>query len=357
MSENQELINAIEKLFINACSNNYIFIYTPPKVGSTTLVTSLRISLGRSFNVIHIHDEIMLEVLTGISGVTINDILNYLSNENKNVFVIDVYRTPIERKMSAFFEKLSPYHFNNSENNIVNNYSIKRISDRFNKLFLHLENQEYYFDKYNIKDIVPFDFHNKYTIQEINNIKYIKLRLCDSDMWGNILSSIFKNDIVIINDYTTENKIIGDLYKKFKEEYQLPYNYFKQIENNKYLKYYYNEEEQENYLDFWKNKTYEYNFKPYNKNEFSFYMKLCLENQYINDIQLDHYIDSGCFCKLCTHKRRNIFIRAKGGETKFEKIIHENLINKEKQDRIHRFLSYKRALVRKKGTRYLRLQV
>jgi len=31
--------NCIDKLFNNVSSNNYIFIYTPPKVGSTTLVT------------------------------------------------------------------------------------------------------------------------------------------------------------------------------------------------------------------------------------------------------------------------------------------------------------------------------
>jgi hypothetical protein len=57
MDNQQLIINAIDKLFnknLNI-SNNYIFIYTPPKVGSTTLVTSLRISLGKSFNIIHIY--------------------------------------------------------------------------------------------------------------------------------------------------------------------------------------------------------------------------------------------------------------------------------------------------------------
>ena len=44
---------SINKLF-NTSTNNYIFVYTPPKVGSTTLVSSLRISLSRSYNVIHI---------------------------------------------------------------------------------------------------------------------------------------------------------------------------------------------------------------------------------------------------------------------------------------------------------------
>ena len=69
--------NAHDKLFKNN-NKNYIFIYTPPKVGSTTLVSSLRLSLGAGFSVIHIHDETMLQVLTGITNVSINDIIKYL---------------------------------------------------------------------------------------------------------------------------------------------------------------------------------------------------------------------------------------------------------------------------------------
>ena len=190
----EEVLN---KLF-NTQSPNYVFIYTPPKVGSTTLVSSLRISLGNSFNIIHIHDDIMLNVLTGINNVTINEIINYIAQKGKNVYVIDVYRTPIERKISEYFEKLAPYHFNNSEENI-NKYSVKRLTDRFNKLFPHLGMGDHYFEKYDIANPTHFDFEKKYTLQILNNIKYIKLRLHDSNMWGQILSSIFQQDIVLIS--------------------------------------------------------------------------------------------------------------------------------------------------------------
>jgi hypothetical protein len=319
MSEQKLLYNSINKLF-NTCTNNYIFIYTPPKVGSTTLVSSLRVSLGKSFNIIHIHDEVMLSVLTGINNVKINDIINYLSNKGKKVYVIDVYRTPIERKMSEFFEKISPYHFNNIAENL-NLYSIKRISDRFNKLFPHLENGDHYFEKYDIQNIIPFDFEKKYTIQEQNGVSYIKLRLCDSQLWSNILSTIFKTDIIIITDYTTDNKGIGQLYNRFKLEYKLPINYLDNIKNCKYFNIYYNEEERKKYLELWNNKLSD-TVIPYTEQEYKFYMNLCLENQYINDIQNEHYIDNGCFCKLCTNKRRDIYFKAKNGEKKFEKIIH-----------------------------------
>jgi hypothetical protein len=144
----KNISDSIEKIF-GSNSNNYIFIYTPPKVGSTTIVSSLRVSLGKSYNIIHIHDDVMLSVLTGNNDISVNNIISHLVLNNKNVFVIDVYRTSIERKMSEFFEKISPYHFNNSEENI-NNYSIKRVSDRFNKIFPHIENKDHYFDKYNI---------------------------------------------------------------------------------------------------------------------------------------------------------------------------------------------------------------
>jgi len=326
--KNDIIMKSINHLF-KSNNNNYIFIYTPPKVGSTTLVSSLRISLGKSYNIIHIHDEVMLNVLTGINNVTVNDIIEYLAYTGKNVYVIDVYRTPIERKMSAFFEKISPYHFNNTEENI-NKYSIQRVSERFNKLFPHLETDDHYFNKYNIPNPIPFDFTKKYSIQEVNKIKYIKLRLCDSQHWGGFLSTILNTHIVLVPDYKTEDKRINELYQKFKMEYKLPINFFEDISSCKYLNFYYNEQERKKYLNGWKTKLCS-EFLPYTVDEFKFYMQLCLENQYINDIQQNHYIDNGCFCKYCTKKRKDIYYKAKNGDKIFEKIIHIDVVNEEQQ--------------------------
>jgi hypothetical protein len=233
--------------------------------------------------------------------------------------------------MSEYFEKISPYHFNNTENNI-NNYSIKRVCNRFNKLFPHLENGDHYFDKYNILNPISFDFQKKYTIQEINNAKYIKMRLCDSHLWANILSTIFQTDIILITDYKTETKSIGDLYKRFKMEYKIPINYLNDIKNCKYFNFYYNEEERNNYLKSWTQKICEISV-PYTIDEYKFYINLCLENQYINDVQIEHYIDNGCFCKLCSDKRREIFFKVKNGVTNYEKIIHSEVVNKEIENR------------------------
>jgi hypothetical protein len=344
MDENK-IIDSINKLF-HTTTNNYIFIYTPPKVGSTTLVTSLRVSLNKSYNIIHIHDETMLSVLTGINNVKINDIISYLSNKGKNVYVIDVYRTPIERKMSEYFEKLSPYHFNNNDENI-SKYSTKRISDRFNKIFPHIENDDHYFDNYGIHEPIPFDFEKKYTLQIVNNIKYIKLRLCDSNLWDNILSNIFNIDIIIIHDYKTEDKGIGNLYNQFKNEYKLPANLINLIKENKYFNFYYNEVERNDYLNNWASRLCD-EIIPYTVDEFKFYMNICLENQYINDIQIDHYIDNGCFCKYCTLKRREIYFKYKAGERKFEKIIHREVINEVKTEKINEINNKIKNIINKK---------
>jgi len=305
--------------------NNIIFIYTPPKVGSTSLVSSIRISASHKFSIIHIHDEIMLNFFTGINSITINEIIQYNSYIGKNVYVIDVYRTPIERKFSEFFEKISPYHFNNSEENI-NNYSVKRISDRFNKLFPYLGTGDHYIDKYNIPLPESFDTINKFLNIRCNNINYIKLRLKDSDKWGKILSQILGTEIVIINDYETNNKIIGNIYKKFKNEYKLPANYFETIKNDKYLLFYYSEEERNNYLSLWNNKLSE-TVVSYTESEYLFYVNLNLENQFYNDLQSEHYIDNGCLCKGCSLKRTKIFENAKKGIIIKEKIIHNAVVN------------------------------
>ena len=319
----EEILN---KLF-STRSPNYVFIYTPPKVGSTTLVSSLRISLGNAFSVIHIHDDTMLSVLTDINNVTVNEIINYISQKGVNVYVIDVYRTPIERRMSEYFEKLAPYHFNNSEENI-NDYSLKRITDRFNKLFPHLANGDHYCDKYDIANPTQFDFEKKYTIQILNNIKYIKLRLDDSKLWSNILSSIFKQEVVLINDYQTTDKDICELYKMFKDEYKIPANYLELVKGCRYLKFYFSDEERKQYIQKWESKIQSSFVMSYTSDEYKFYMNLCLENQYINDIQTEHYIDNGCLCLYCSKMRKDIFNRAKNGETHFEKIIHHDAVNK-----------------------------
>ena len=318
--------------------NTMVFIYTPPKVGSTTLVTSLRVSYARGINVLHIHDETMLSVITGIKNndnITVNELINYNALIGKNVVVIDVYRNPIERKISEYFELLTSYHFNTSENNI-SNYKLELLIKRFNSLFPFLGNSDYFFEKYDIDVPDNFDFDNKYLLVEKNNVKYVKLRLCDSNEWDRILTSVLNIDIVIVKDYQTENKIIGEVYKKFNESYQIPFNLLEIIKEDKYFNYFNTDNEKDEYMNKWNSKSVMTTFEPYSLENYNFYKELCNENQYHNVIQRDHYLDHGCICNSCCYKRRQIFLKIKNGEQVDTKIIHEEVVHEKKIKKMER---------------------
>jgi len=330
-NKNELLKKINEKLFKNVnnpnVNNNIIFIYAPPKVASTSLVSSLRLFLCHKFNIIHIHDEKMLGNLIhmNIHGITVLDIIHYNKELGKNIYVIDVFRNPIERKISEYFEHLSSLHFNNTDENLKK-YPIQKIIDRFNSVYPFIANDDYFMEKYKITVPDTFDFQKKYLFVEENGIKYIKLRMIDIDSWSHILSEIFKTEIIVIKDYETRNKSIGEVYTTFKETYRLPYSYYSLLDESSLLKYYYKEDERKVYLNKWIGKIDNHLMIPYTKIEYDFYLKLSIENIYYNNfIQSNHYMDNGCLCKFCFKKRREVINQLRRGEKiDNERIIHNS---------------------------------
>jgi hypothetical protein len=307
---------------LNIKHNTLIFIYTAPKVGSTSLVSSFRIFGGNNYGIIHIHDELMLEKLIGVNTVTVNDIIEYNARLGKKIYVIDIYRNPIERKISAFFEKIGSHHFNNRDENI-NRYDVNRVINRFNNIFPYLANGDHYIDKYNINNELPdtFSYEQKYLIIEKNGIKYIKLRLKDVDDWERILSRIFGHKICIIKDYQSENKIIGDLFKNFLEKYKIPENFLNNIMECRYFNYYYSSLEKDEYFNKWNLKKCEIKI-PYTLEQYKVYENISLENCYMDKVQLHHYIDDGCSCQACIIKRNRIKQNILNKKYNGEKIFH-----------------------------------
>jgi hypothetical protein len=306
---------------------NIVFVYTPPKVGSTTLVSSIRLSASYKFSVIHVHDEEMLFVLTGLTGITINEIIKYNKYIGRNVYVIDVYREPLERKMSEFFDKLASFHFNNTTDK-VNKYNVNRLIARFNNIFNHIATGDHYFDK--LTDVIKpteFDFEKKYLIQKVFDISYIKLRLSDSAQWGKILSGLLGTEITIINDYETDKSALKELYREFKNVYKIPSNYITQIENCPYFKYYLSNDEQVAYISKLRVKE-SAPVVGYSQSEYNIYINICLENQWNIVIDTAHYLDEGCTCRACTKQRRLIVVKARRGEPPKEKLTHALAIQK-----------------------------
>jgi hypothetical protein len=316
-------------------NRNLIFVYCPPKVGSTTLVTSFRMSVLHKYTILHIHDEEMINVLCGITQVTINEIILYNRSLGKNVYVIDIYRSPIEHKISMFFEKVASFHYNNTEDN-VNKYDIDKVIKRFNNLFPHLTRLDYYKEVYNIECPLSFDHEKKYLLVNDNGIIYIKLRLKDSSIWHKILKEIFHTNIVIVNDYETDKKPIKTLYNRFKQQYKIPINFLQDIEICPSLQFYYSSKERTEYLNAWSNKQTE-NYVAYTLQEYSIYMDITFDNHHIGEIQRTHYIDVGCACKSCGLKRIQILNNLSKGEQNITPIDHNtavvdynNLVNLQK---------------------------
>lgn len=300
------LEQANEKMHItSSCPNKIIFIYTAPKVGSTSLVSSLRLFAIDKYVTIHLHDEDMLKVITGISGITVEEIILYNKFLGKDVYVIDVYRSPIEHKISAFFEKIGTYHFNNYDDNI-NKYNINRVVARFNHLFPHLAIGDHFVDKYNIRVPDRFDYENKYLLIEQNGVSYIKLRLKDSHIWSTILSKLLKVQIFIVKDYESEKKKIKDLYLRFKENYKIPKNLLDSVMTCKYFNMFYSPEERDDYYNMWNAKSSPIEVLPYTDQQYKLYQQITMENSHLDFIQSNHYIDEGCRCMPCNTKRKEI---------------------------------------------------
>jgi hypothetical protein len=299
-----------------------IFVYCPPKVGSTTLVSSLRLSASDKLTILHLHNEIMLKVLYNITDVTVNEIIQYNKQLGKKIYVIDIFRTPIEHKMSSLFENIDTFHFNTTVD-CLKTYDIKKIITRFNNLFPHLAPSDHFKDKYDIVVPEKFDFERKYILVEKDGVNYIKLRLKDSNSWREILHSILGVDIFLVNDYETDSKTVKDVYTNFKNNYRIPQNLLENIKNSQSLSYYLNEEERNEYVQNWQNKSIDENHIPYTVDEYNLYNKVTLENHHMSEIQIDHYMDCGCVCVACERKRRFVFEKVKRGENTKERIIHE----------------------------------
>ena len=139
----------------------------------------------------------------------------------REMFIFDIYREPLERKMSEFFGKLASFHFN-ADISVIEGYCVERLSKRFNSLFPYIGEEDHFLEIYDgVKKNPPvsFDHNNKLLHIQDKAIHYIKLRLRDYDKWDEILGPILDIDIVKIIDNTRDTLPLNMLYKKFKKDY------------------------------------------------------------------------------------------------------------------------------------------
>lgn len=228
--------------------NIQVFVYCGGKCGSKTLYKTL----SQYFTTGHFHNQQSFMYHHKITDYTLFDIIDYNSKIYDNIYIIDSYRTPIERKISCFFNNIQHYFPN------FKNISTRELINYFNKQNLIYGAQEFHpideiMNYYNIVPFSNFDFKNKYNICKKDNIHFIKIRFSDIQNWDKILQNIFKKKINIINDNMSITKFYNDKYIHFKQYYYIPNDYLNIfLKNDINFKIYNTNEEQKEYYKKWK---------------------------------------------------------------------------------------------------------
>jgi hypothetical protein len=309
-------------------SRPIVLVCCPQKVGSTALISSLRISACDKLFTLHTHGDIIFSNVMPQTNLKVTDVIK---NANiRPIYLIDIFRTPVEQKISEFFHEINTLHFNNTIENIQL-YPIEKINTRLFECWDHLGKDDFYntmFVEHGATPI-PEDYDwklNPYYISKNNNITFIKLRLQDSHLWDKILSNVFNIPIVIVKDYTTESRITGAFYKKFCNDFRLPNNLFLKLIQCNELKKYLTTSERNEYFEKWMDKQV-YNINPpnsFNEAEYEFYTYISKNNQFYYRPLVKHYLDDGCLCSHCSIQRKKCFHLARLGAYNIPTVWHSH---------------------------------
>lgn len=227
--------------------NVQFFIYCGGKCGSSTLTHTL----NQYNETLHVHSNIHFQLFSKQTEVSILDIIDQNASIHDKIYIIDSYRTPIERCISSFFQNINDHLPNYKK------YKLRDIIHHFNKNHIY-DLEEYHpideiMTHYNLPLFDTFDFKKKYNLLVYKNISFIKIRFNDIDNWSNILSEIFETPITIQKYNMSENKDYNNLYNNFKKVYYLPNLYYNEtLPNNKNFKIYNTKSEQKKYYKKWK---------------------------------------------------------------------------------------------------------
>jgi hypothetical protein len=235
-------------------NNLDIIVYCGGKCGSSTLHNTFKKNGFKSYK-IHTNNyfKYLCNTFKKDTDKSIFDVIDFNIKQEKNIYIIDSYRNPIERKISSFFQNIHKHITDN------NNKKIEELIKIFNEKFLYELEENESIDEvmkhYGLDTFTNFDFNNKYNIVKKNNLIFIKIRFNDICEWSNILSTIFEKNIEIYNSNLTNTKPINKLYNIFKEHYRVPEKYLNEyLINNVDFNIYNTEDEKNKYINYWKNK-------------------------------------------------------------------------------------------------------
>jgi hypothetical protein len=226
-----------------------VFVYCGGKCGSSTLQKTF---VQNKYSSIQIHGNDFYQKVYNTPS-TIFDVINN-SSVDIPVYIIDSYRLPIERKISSFFQNISR-HYPNYKSSSVN-----ELIMFFNNNLLY-DVEKYHpinevLSYYKVPLFNSFNFEKGYNEQIVDNKIFIKIRFCDIQNWGSILSTILDTPITLYSDNETQYKDQYELYVQFKSQYKVPKQYLENLHNDIEFNIYNTKKEQEEYMNKWTNLSY-----------------------------------------------------------------------------------------------------
>jgi len=224
-----------------------IFVCCGGKCGGTTLANTFH---ENGYKTTHLHSS--KHIGNFKSDIDMNNVYGVIENsrKKKTIYIIDAYRTPIERKISCFFQKIKEY-FPNYQKTTINEL-IKYFDDNIlNSGRGQNQAVNEFLIKYDVPLFKKFNFKRRYNIIKRKNIIFVKILFSDIKEWDTILTDIFGKKITIYSANLTEEKEINDLYKEFKEQYKIPKSYLDVIKNDNDFLIHNKPYEQKKYLNMW----------------------------------------------------------------------------------------------------------
>ena len=250
-----------KKLFFHQRNHPLVIVLTIGKVGSSSVYYNLKKQVTSRIFHIHYFSEngiksscqehknssrksLPFHLITSI-------ILSRLIKKNKNKFyIITIFREPIERKISSFFQNLDKYKQE------INLKGLRFDSNKINlilndKYFLTNSNEEDLWIKNELIDTFGFLVYNK---KEIQNKNYIIEKTKNVDLLILKMENINENFSVAISNLLSlekpinfkkynsgEEKYYKNDYKHFKDNFKLKIQTLKTLSETKYFTSFYSD--------------------------------------------------------------------------------------------------------------------
>jgi len=204
-------------------------IYSSHKTATQTLVNTFN---SNNFNCKHCHHLVNIDLIKGSFQKYTEE---FLQKNGTRINIISVFRDPMERHISSFFQWYGSKPIRTKEveselDTMIYKYTIEELQNKFiselnDKSLIGIHESIHEISRelqFNVEDL-NYDFLNRTGAIEAENFKLFFFRFDHliSNFEG-ILSNITNKDIVQNNANLSDSKWYRDKYLEFKETIQIP---------------------------------------------------------------------------------------------------------------------------------------